>query len=107
MGNKIGDDLVLLAALDIQEARARGVGGNQQVSIEGCWNHVCRRLGPELEPESVSDDRVVACVASRREEDAKGQSIVKEIPALKRGLRIARRRGSVRQPLDEWPRIPS
>jgi len=100
-----GDDLALLAALDIQEAQARGVGNRQLTSIKGCWDHLCRVLGPETSPDNISYDRVVAFIAARRGEGARGQSIVKESQALKRGLRIAMRRGSVRQLLNEWPRI--
>ena len=100
-----GDDLALLAALDIQEAVARGVSGHQQVSIEGCWNHVCRVLGAGLDPGQITYDRVVGYLAARRKEGARGQSVVKEVQALKRGLRIAKRRGSVRRVLDEWPKV--
>jgi len=38
-------------------------------------------------------------------EGARGQSIVKDVQALKRGLRIAKRRGSLHQLPDEWPKL--
>lgn len=44
-------------------------------------------------------------VAQRRQEKARGQSIRKEIQALKRGLTIARRRGSIKQIPADWPAV--
>ena len=104
-GRREGDDLALLAGLDLNEAVARGVGDRQQTSIQGCWNHVCRLLGADSDPAEVKYDLVVQYVATRRAEGARGQSIAKEVQALKRGLKIARRRGSVESLPEEWPTI--
>ena len=102
-GRMEGDDLALLAGFDIAEAQARGVGQRQLESIEACWGHVCRTLGTDLDPAEVTYERVVGYLASRRAEGARGQSIVKEVQALKRGLKVAKRRGSIRAMPDEWP----
>ncbi len=99
------DDLALLAGLDVAEAVARGVGERQLHSIRSCWSHVCRILGPETPPSAVTYDLVVGHLAKRRGEGARGQSIVKEVQALKRGLRIARRRGSLAAIPEEWPKV--
>ena len=104
-GRREGDDLALLAGLDLNEAVARGVGVRQQTSVQGCWNHVCRLLGADTDPAKVTFDLVVQYVATRRAAGARGQSIAKEVQALKRGLKIARRRGSIEALPEEWPTI--
>ena len=102
-----GDDLALLAGLDVSAASARGVGARQLQSIEACWGHVCRVLGADTDPGAVTYDLVTAYVATRRNEGVRGQSIRKETQALKRGLKIARRRGSIAELPVEWPEVRS
>jgi len=99
------DDLATLAGLDVAEAVARGVGARQRQSIEACWGHACRILGADRKPPSIQYDLMVRYIASRRAEGARGQTIVKEIQAVKRGLRIARRRGSLESLPEEWPKV--
>ena len=99
------DDLATLAGLDVAEAVARGVGARQRQSIEACWGHACRVLGADCKPPSIQYDLMVRYVASRRAEGARGQTIVKEVQAVKRGLRIARRRGSLEALPEEWPKV--
>ena len=88
-------------------AQARGVGARQLQSIEACWGHLCRVLGPDTDPSAVTYDRVTSYVATRRGEGVRGQSIRKETQALKRGLKIARRRGSLPELPVEWPVVRS
>ena len=102
-GRREGDDLALLAGADRDEAVARGVGARQLQSIEACWGHVCRLLGADTDPAAITYDVVVRYISARRGEGARGQSIAKETQALKRGLRIARRRGSLASMPEEWP----
>ncbi len=102
-----GDDLAMLAGLDVAEAVGRGVGEKQRESVLNCWAHLCRLLGADLAPHKLDHDKVLFYVAQRRQEKARGQSIRKEIQALKRGLKIARRRGSVKEMLADWPTVRS
>ena len=104
-GRGEGDDLAALAAADRAEAVARGVGKRQLESIENSWMHLCRLLGAETAPRQITYDTALRYIAARRDEDVRGQSITKEIQALKRGLKIARRRGSIRALPEEWPRV--
>ncbi len=104
-GRREGDDLALLAGADRDEALARGVGARQIESIERSWGHVCRVLGADVDPSTITYDEVLRFVAFRRREGARGQSIAKETQALKRGLRIARRRGSITALPEDWPTI--
>ena len=104
------DDLAALGGIDIAEAEARGVTGQQVGSITLCWRHICRILGPTTCPRTLSYDTIVGYVARRRRETCRGQptrgqTIVKELQALKRGLAIAKRRGSVDSVLEDWPKV--
>jgi len=90
---------------DADRARAKGVGEDQARSIRDCWAHVMRVLGEDCDPADIDYDRVEAYVARRREEKARGQTIRKEIQALKRGLKAARRKGWVGELLDDWPEL--
>ncbi len=89
----------------MSEAHARGVGGRQLQSIEACWGHLCRHLSPELDPAAVTYDVVTGFVAARRKEGVRGQSIRKELQALKRALAIAHRRGSLDALPTQWPKL--
>ncbi len=44
-------------------------------------------------------------VTTRRKEGARGQSITREVAAVRRGLREARRQGLYRGPMPEWPKV--
>ena len=106
-GRGEGHDLAELAALDLKRAAAKGVTRSQRVSVEACWEHLCRVLGADLDPETLNYDIIEGYIALRRTEGARGQSIRKEVQALKRGERIAVRKNWVDRPLLEWPEITS
>lgn len=98
-------DLPLLGGLDIHRANAEGAGDRQHQAIECCWRHLVRLMG-EVSPAAVTFDTVQTYIAARRKEGARGQSITREIQALKRGLVIARRRRWLAE-LPELPRVRS
>ena len=96
-------DLAALAGIDVTETLARGCSPQQVASVEHSWAHVCRVLGADTDPDDIDYDRVVAFIGQRRGEGVRGQSIRKEVQALKRGFKIARRRGWLDQDMPEWP----
>ncbi len=100
-----GADLAQLAALDLTRAGAKGVTAQQSSSIELSWTHLCRLLGADTDPSEIDFDVVEGFIAARRKEGARGQSIRKEVQALKRGLVIARRRGWLAALPNEWPAV--
>ncbi len=106
-GRGEGIDLATLGGLDVERAAAEGAGESQQASVEACWVHLCRLLGPDTNPATLTYDRLLAYIRTRRQEGARGQSIRKEIQALRRGMAIALRRQHIQATLQEWPKIKS
>ena len=84
---------------------AGGVTAAQRTSIELCWKHLRGQLGVDLDPERINYDLVESYIHARRVEGARGQSIRKERQALRRGMKIARRRGLINVIPSEWPKI--
>lgn len=99
-----GVDLALLAGLDVERGLAQGIGPDQRQSLEDCWGHLCRVLGADLSPSQVDYDLAQTYIGQRRQEGLRGQSILKEIQCLKRGLKIARRKRWI-QELPELPQV--
>ena len=106
-GRGEGVGLTTLQAHDLSRADAEGVTPAQRRSIADCWGHLIRLLGLELDPEALTYGDVQRYVAARRREGVRGQSIRKEVQALKRGLVAARRAGEIGRVLDDWPKIRS
>ncbi len=65
-----------------------------------------RALRADAHPESLDFDQIQNFVAARRERGNRGQSIRKDLQALKRGLDIARRRGWIRA-VPDFPKVRS
>lgn len=84
-------ELASLASADRQRAESEGVTPAQLVSVDACWRHLTRLLGPTRSPALVDYDVVEHYICARRREGARGQSIRKEIQALRRGFRMAAR----------------
>jgi integrase len=95
-----------LAGLDIERGAAQGVSASQAKSIEYSWGKVVGHFGADLAPEFVCFDSLEEFVAARRATDSRGQSIRKDLQALKRGLTIARRRGWIRE-VPDFPKVRS
>lgn len=98
-------DLARLGGLDLTRAISRGVTASQQRSIMGCWKSLTRVLGAERRPDTIDYDLCQSYIAERRRAGVRGQSIRKELQALKRGMMIARRKRLITVALDEWPEV--
>ena len=107
-GRGEGVDLAQLGGLDVERAVAeKNAGEKQQASIIACWSHITRLLGADTAPEAIDYPTAQGYVLCRRREGVKGQSIRKEIQALRRGLVIARQRGWLAEVPPDWPKISS
>lgn len=100
-------DLAKLAAAHIAESSAGRVSKERARVIEYQWAPVLRHFTPEFDPANLTFELIEA-YRDKRRETVRGQTIEREIWSLKEGLKIAKRRGLIRDypvPLDDWPRI--
>lgn len=108
-------------------ARSAALGSTkeQQATIENHWVHICRVLGPDRDPATIDYDILLQYVATRRTQRqvrritrgkkkgevsghgdlTRGQTIVRELQALKRGLQSALRKKAIAQMPAEWPKV--
>ena len=112
-GERLG--LADLGGFDVERSTARGVTKRQANTLLAQWGHLCRLLGADTDPEAITYDVVERYIVARRseksgkgkskDEPVRGQTIVREVQALRRGLKIARRRGALRKLPDDWPSV--
>ena len=100
-------DLAQLAEWDDARARAEGVTPATVDQLQRNWGHLERVLGGCTEVQRIRYDHLEQYVARRRQEGARGQTIRREVQALRRGLEAARKRGRLRQVLEDWPEVRS
>ena len=99
--------LIQLGGLDAERAASKGVSEEQNTSIELSWAHLCRFFGANTDPATITYDGVEEYIRHRRAAGTRGQSIRKDVQALKRGLMIAKRRKLIADALAEWPEVKS
>jgi integrase len=100
-----GGGLIVLSELDIERAIAAGASKAQQKTLErDRWAKLLRFFG-DLPASQINFDNIQSYIVSRRGDGVRGQTIKREIAALKRGLLIAKRRGWLASVLDEWPTV--
>jgi site-specific recombinase XerD len=101
-------DLQAVSELDLQRGARDGLATvTQQTTYRIHWKHIHRLLGEALHPRAVTPDLVDDYVLKRRAEKVTGQTIRKELQTLRRGLRLARRKGWVSEVFEDWPRLRS
>jgi integrase len=99
-----------LGKLDESRARASGATALGVASIAAHWANLTTVLGADTGAEQVTYDLVEQYVATRRAETCRGehtrgQTIAREVQALKRGLgRAVERRALARLP-ERWPKV--
>jgi integrase len=81
--------LAALAKRDIAEAIERGTSQIHQDSLQGKWLRILRTFGPDTPPSSITNGQLVNFINARRAEGIKGQSIRRDIAALRRALTLA------------------
>lgn len=105
-GRGQGITVEVIEALDIARAENRATGERRVPTLKAIWGHLREHIGTHTEVADLTlgtlDDYEGARRAEKwRGEPTRGQTIKREIQALVRGLRLAKRRGLIhRYPFD-------
>lgn len=94
-----------MAGLDIERAAADGTTQHHQAALLYQWAQITRLLGADSEPRSITYETVQRYVAARRAEGAMGQTVVREVQALKRACAEAHERGWMPVVPRRWPSV--
>jgi integrase len=96
-----------LAGEDVTRALAMGADpATRGQTLKWMWAQLLKHLG-DLDVGAVDYDLVLDYIGKRRAAGAKGQTIRREVQALKRGLVMAERRGWIGRAPGHWPAIKS
>lgn len=107
-GRQPGHRFDELEAADIARAEAEGTDkATRQQTLEWIWGRMVDFFGPATDIAKVNFETVQEYIGHRRRQGVKGQTIRREVQALKRGLQIAKRRGWIPRVMDDWPLIRS
>lgn len=91
-GRAAGVPLMYLEALDVDRAEAEGLGGRREKTLRNIWRHLGNHLGgPKRDASTLTLAELDAYEGLRRSDKAVGQTIRREVQALVRGLRLAKR----------------
>lgn len=94
-----------LETLDLERSASSGHGPRRAHTIEGLWSPVFDFFGRHAPIESIELPHLTDYEAWRRRDDIRGQTIRREMQALRRGLKLAEIRFGVTQPID-WSHAP-
>lgn len=97
--------LLDLSAADIERATAAGTTPRHLKALESLWLLVLQHFGERADISKIGYEDVQRYISSRRSGGILGQTIVREVQCLKRGMQIAKRRGWMTSLPDEWPPI--
>jgi integrase len=100
--------IVVLAGYDLARAQAEGVTAKQHSALCYLWARIRETLGDLRDATTLTPSDLSAYVATRRAK-AKGQTIRRELQALRRGYALAERARELTCPLRaaDWPRVKS
>lgn len=98
-------DVAQLAEWDASRALAEGVAESRAQTLEWIWTPVAAHFGA-TPVHQIDHERITGYVATRRASGVRGQTIRREVQALRRGLGIAKRRGLILT-VPDAPRIRS
>lgn len=100
--------IVVLAGYDLARAQGDGVTAKQHAALCYLWARLREVLGDLRDAATLTASDLSAYVAARRPH-AKGQTIRRELQALRRGLTLAERARELTNPLrpSDWPRVKS
>ena len=94
-----------IGSKDVARAAAAGSTEEHQAALESQWVKIVQHFGADSPPTVITHDSVIDYVAARRQAGALGQTISREVSALKRGCAIAHRKGAMPVVPQTWPRI--
>lgn len=92
-GRAVGVPLLVLRQLDVERSAAEGHGPRQEKTIDNHWRHLGNILGPRRDVSALLLVDIDAYEGARRRQSAVGQTIRREVQALVRGMRLAKRAG--------------
>lgn len=95
-GRPRGVALDVLRALDVERAEQVGLGGSRRKTLLEVWSPVLRLIGQRTDAHALSLTVMDDYEGRRRAEDVRGQTIRREVQAVVRGLRLAKRAGVIR-----------
>lgn len=90
-GRPCGVTLETLEALDLARVADEGYGKIRAKTVEGLWKPLHRLMGAKRDATRLTVGDVAAYAGARRREGVRGQTIKREVEALVRALRIAKR----------------
>lgn len=96
-----------LAALDVLDATDAKTTSNHIRSLRWMWKAIDAHFGADARVDAITLDSMKDYVRDRERQGIRGQSIRREISALKRACRIAVRKGWLSSFPSEWPRVKS
>lgn len=99
-----------MAEADVKRARDNGTTESHAAKLKGLWDVMLRSLPPEISIASLAEqafDILEDYSGQRRAKGVKGQTIRREIAAIKRALTIAHRRGHIAAMPVHWPVVRS
>lgn len=97
--------IAYLGGLDYERAEADGVTAKRLRDIKKEWLRICGHLGPDSPPSVITYESTTAMVNAQRLAGRKGQSIVRDLQAVKRGTAIAEEMGALPFPPKMWPKV--
>lgn len=91
-GRASGVPLMYLEVLDLERAESDGLGDRREETLTNIWRHIKAHLGgPKRDASTLTLAELDAYPGKRRKGGAAGQTIRREVQALVRGLRLAKR----------------
>lgn len=90
-GRAVGVPIMYLEQLDIERSAAEGHGPRQAKTLSNIWRHIGNVFGPKRDVSTLELYELDAYEGERRKQHARGQTIRREVQALVRGMRLAKR----------------
>jgi site-specific recombinase XerD len=94
-----------LGGLDVERAHANGTTTRHLAAVEYQWSKIVEIMGADTDVRRIDHDMVQRYIARRRDGGALGQTITREVQALKRACVDAHRRGWLPLPPTDWPKV--
>lgn len=104
-GRVEGVTISYLGGLDYERAEANGVTAKRLRDIKKEWVRICTHLGADSVASAITYESTTSMVAAQRVAGRKGQSIIRDLQALKRGALIAEELGALPFPPKMWPKV--
>lgn len=99
--------LAHVIALDVRRAETarKDVGEQTVTTLKIAWKHLAKFFGIDSHPRAVTPATVRQYLEHRRTAGVRGQTIRREIQALRRGLKLAQQEGWIKSVPEPWPQV--